>query len=108
MRVSLDGAKLALRHARKIKTSPKVSFDVVKNSIQTQGSWVGVLNDYAVRWDRVSAKALQSARDLPQRSRSLIELQMVTNQLHAETEIVSRVGETAASTVKRLQQSSAN
>ncbi len=93
-----------------VKSPAKTDFNQIKAQMTPPSSqgWVEVMGDYSGRWDEVNRKAAQALSSVPAHSRRLIELQLLTNRLHAETEIGSRIGEAVTSTIKRLQQSGAN
>ena len=67
-----------------------------------------ILNNFAASWEKAQRESEAKIKKLPSDYRPLLELQMTVHRLNLSSELVSRAGEAASSTVKKLQQMGSN
>ncbi len=67
-----------------------------------------ILNNFAASWEKAQRESEAKIKKMPSDYRPLLELQMTVHRLNLSSELVSRAGEAASSTVKKLQQMGTN
>ena len=73
-----------------------------------QDSLIDKIQRFIKTWDRIDNSIKERLRTLPKESRSLIELQYLANNIHLQSEMISKTGEAAGNTIKRIHQMGSN
>lgn len=102
--------KIALENVTNIIFNPKNNDSGLKTSITKKPEGLSFnqvmersLNDLERTWKVTTAKANNLVPALPKEYQTLFELQKSVYQTHFQTEIVTKVGDSVQSTLKKLQ-----
>ncbi len=74
-----------------------------KNLNSLSGSFEKIFNGLQKSWEVNSTKAKEIVPRMPTEYRELFDLQQSINRCHLQTEIVTKVGDSVQSTLKKLQ-----
>ena len=77
---------------------------VLKAPAQQEPAATTFFRTYAAAWQRAQDRASGLLSTLPQSVRPLVETQLLVSKLDLQTQILTRVGDVAASTIRRTQQ----
>lgn len=66
------------------------------------------LEQFSANWQQLNSAMRARIRDLSPAARPLVELQVMVNDLGIKSQLISRVGETLAGTVRKVQQLGSN